>query len=65
MVVGAQTARPEDSGAFTGEVAAAQCKDVGARSVIVGHSERRHVLGETDADVRARLGEIGVAFPMY
>jgi triosephosphate isomerase len=55
VVVGAQTARPEDKGAFTGEVAVRMVKDVGARSVIVGHSERRHVFGETDEDVRARL----------
>ena len=55
VVVGAQTCRPEPKGAFTGEVAAVQVKDTGATHVIVGHSERRHVLGETDADVRARL----------
>ncbi len=55
VVVGAQTARPEASGAFTGEVAMRQVKDVGATHVILGHSERRHVFGETDADVRARL----------
>jgi triosephosphate isomerase len=55
IVVGAQTGRPEDEGAFTGEVSMRQVKDVGAGAVLVGHSERRHVLGETDADVRARL----------
>ncbi len=55
IVVGAQTCRPEAKGAFTGEVAAVQVKDVGATHVLVGHSERRHVMGETDADVRARL----------
>jgi triosephosphate isomerase len=55
VVVGAQTCRPEDQGAFTGEVSARQVKDVGASCVIVGHSERRHVMGETDADVRERL----------
>ena len=55
VIVGAQTCRPEAKGAFTGEVAAVQVKDVGATHVIVGHSERRHVMGETDADVRARL----------
>jgi len=55
IVVGAQTCRPEDEGAFTGEVSVRQVKDVGATCVIVGHSERRHVLGESDADVRARL----------
>ncbi|MCB9898325.1 MAG: triose-phosphate isomerase [Planctomycetes bacterium] len=55
IVVGAQTARPEDHGAFTGEVAMRMVRDVGATAVIVGHSERRHVFGETDADVRARV----------
>jgi triosephosphate isomerase len=55
VVVGAQTCRPEEKGAFTGEVAARMLKDVGATHVIVGHSERRHIFGETDPDVRARL----------
>jgi len=55
IVVGAQTCHPEPKGAFTGEVAAVQVKDAGASHVLVGHSERRHVFGETDEDVRARL----------
>ncbi|MDG2150366.1 MAG: triose-phosphate isomerase [Planctomycetota bacterium] len=55
IVVGAQTCRPEEHGAFTGEVAAVQVKDVGASHVLVGHSERRHVMGETDVEIRARL----------
>jgi len=55
VIVGAQTCRPEPHGAFTGEVSVTQVKDAGATHVIVGHSERRHVMGETDADVRARL----------
>ncbi|RKY18567.1 MAG: triose-phosphate isomerase [Planctomycetota bacterium] len=55
VVVGAQTCRPEHKGAFTGETSVTQVQDAGASAVIVGHSERRHVLGETDADVRARL----------
>lgn len=55
IVVGAQTARPEASGAFTGEIAMRQVADVGATSVLVGHSERRQIFGETDDDVRARL----------
>jgi len=55
IAVGAQACRPEDHGAFTGEVAAVQVKDVGASHVLVGHSERRHVMGETDAEIRARL----------
>jgi triosephosphate isomerase len=55
VVVGAQTCHPEPKGAFTGEVSAAQVKDAGATHVLVGHSERRHIFGETDADVRSRL----------
>ncbi|MGQ0553050.1 MAG: triose-phosphate isomerase [Planctomycetota bacterium] len=55
VAVGAQTCRPEAQGAFTGEVAAAMVRDVGASHVIVGHSERRRIFGEDDAAVRARL----------
>jgi triosephosphate isomerase len=58
VIVGAQTCRPEARGAFTGEVSVLQVRDAGATHVIVGHSERRHVLGETDADVRARLDAV-------
>jgi triosephosphate isomerase len=43
---GAQNCSDEPAGAFTGEVSAAMLADVGARRVILGHSERRHVYGE-------------------
>ena len=38
----------EPKGAFTGEISAAMLKDVGCRYAVLGHSERRHVFGETD-----------------
>jgi len=53
--VGGQTCHPDDSGAFTGEVSAPLLRSTGATLVLVGHSERRHVFGETDKDVAARL----------
>jgi triosephosphate isomerase len=53
--VGAQNCCDEPSGAFTGEVSAAMLVDVGAGSVILGHSERRHVYGETDELVNAKV----------
>ena len=43
-------------GAYTGEVSAKMLRDTGCTYAIVGHSERRHVLGETDATVRRKLG---------
>ena len=44
---GAQNCYFEKSGAFTGEISPGMIKDTGASSVIIGHSERRHILGET------------------
>lgn len=46
--VGAQNVCDEESGAFTGEISATQLLDVGATLVTIGHSERRHVYGESD-----------------
>ena len=55
IVVGAQNLCHEDSGAFTGEISAAMIKDLGATQVIVGHSERRHVFGESDDWIAIKL----------
>jgi triosephosphate isomerase len=53
--VGAQNLHWEPSGAFTGEVSAAMVKDAGATYALVGHSERRHVMGEDDTMVARKL----------
>jgi triosephosphate isomerase (TIM) len=47
--VGVQNIWTEDKGAFTGENSAPMSKDAGVRYALVGHSERRHVFGETEA----------------
>jgi len=52
--IGAQDCHAKASGAHTGDVSAEILKDAGARSIIVGHSERRQDHGETDAVVRAK-----------
>jgi triosephosphate isomerase len=44
----------EQNGAFTGEISAAMIKDCGGTFVVLGHSERRHVLGETDEMVNKK-----------
>ena len=49
ILSGIQNIHWAEKGAFTGEVSAPMAKDAGARVVLVGHSERRHVFGETDA----------------
>ena len=54
MRVGGQNASDEAKGAFTGEIAAAMLLDVGCRYVILGHSERRTLYGETDEVVNAK-----------
>lgn len=48
IMVGAQDFYIEPNGAFTGEVSLSMLKDVGCEVVLVGHSERRHVIGESD-----------------
>ena len=53
--LGAQDMYWEASGAYTGEISASQLKDVGCSHVIIGHSERRKLFGETDAAVRKKL----------
>jgi triosephosphate isomerase len=55
IAVAAQDVYWEREGAFTGEVAAPMIKDAGAEFVIIGHSERRRLFGETDAMVNRKV----------
>jgi triosephosphate isomerase len=58
--IGAQDVSERSPGAFTGDIAAAMLADIGCRWVIVGHSERRQLHGETD-DVVAAKAEAAMA----
>ncbi len=53
--IAAQNMSAEKEGAFTGEISAAMIKDAGATYVILGHSERRKLYGETDALVNRKV----------
>jgi triosephosphate isomerase len=57
VLAGAQNFYFEDSGAYTGEVSAPMLKDVGARAVVVGHSERREIFGESDEMVAKKAAK--------
>lgn len=61
VAVGAQNFYPAESGAFTGEISPAMIRDAGGAWLLVGHSERRHILGETDGFIARKtafgLGE--------
>src|SRR3954469_4547929 len=54
VALGAQNMYYEANGAFTGETSASMLLDVGCSYAILGHSERRHILKETDADVNKK-----------
>ena len=54
-MLGAQNMYPEKEGAFTGEVSPTMLLDLGCKYVILGHSERRHKLGESDAFINEKI----------
>ncbi len=55
IALGAQNMYHEKEGAFTGEISGAMLKDLGCSYVILGHSERRQLLNESDSDVNRKI----------
>ena len=56
VALGAQNLYPNEEGAFTGEVSPGMLLDIGCKYVILGHSERRHILGESDVFINQKVG---------
>jgi triosephosphate isomerase len=55
VIIGAQNVHWEPKGAFTGELSIPLVKEAGADATLIGHSERRHLFGETDEQVARKL----------
>ena len=58
ILLGVQNVHWADQGAFTGELSVGIARDAGARVVLVGHSERRHVFGETSEETAMKCAAI-------
>jgi triosephosphate isomerase len=63
LLIGAQNMSDASEGAFTGEIAGTMLKDAGAQFVLLGHSERRHLYGESDTFINRKVKravEVGI-----
>lgn len=58
LQLAAQNCYPETSGAFTGEISPEFLQDAGCQYVIIGHSERRQLMGETDSFINQKLNRV-------
>ena len=65
--VGAQNAHHESQGAFTGEISVEMLKSMRVQYVIIGHSERRHIFGETDGWINQKIHAVfnGELIPIF
>jgi L-erythrulose 1-phosphate isomerase len=55
ILLGAQNMHPEDEGQFTGEISPVMLQEIGMDIIEIGHSERRHVMGETDEEENKKV----------
>jgi triosephosphate isomerase (TIM) len=55
VLIGVQNAYPVQNGAFTGEIALEQLEEFGVKTILIGHSERRHIIGETQEQIAAKF----------
>ncbi len=55
VLIGVQNAYPVQNGAYTGEIALEQLEEFGIKTILIGHSERRHVIGETQEQIAAKF----------
>ncbi|MBU0720944.1 triose-phosphate isomerase [bacterium] len=51
VIIGAQNAYPAKNGAFTGEIGVDHLDEFSIKTILIGHSERRHILGESQKDI--------------
>ena len=58
VAVGVQNVYWEQKGAFTGELSVSMAREAGVSAALVGHSERRHVFGETDEETSRKVGAL-------
>ncbi len=58
IILGVQNVYWQDQGAFTGELSVGMARDAGARVILVGHSERRHVFGETNDETAMKCAAV-------
>jgi len=55
VLIGVQNGYPVQNGAYTGEIALEQLEEFGIKTILIGHSERRHVIGETQEQIAAKF----------
>ncbi|WP_419774537.1 triose-phosphate isomerase [Halarcobacter sp.] len=55
LTVGAQNAYATDKGSFTGEIGTEQLDEFGIKTILIGHSERRHILGESQEEITKKF----------